>query len=37
MDEGVKQAVQDAITKLIRDTIVEGDIERSIQLHEKKI
>src|SRR5262245_12230098 len=37
MDDSVKQIVRDAITKLIRDTASERNIERSLRLHESKI
>jgi len=37
MDEGVKQAVQEAIIKIIKDTASIKNIEKSMRVHEGKV
>jgi hypothetical protein len=37
MDDSVKQIVQEAIVKLIRDTAADRNIQKSLRLHESKI
>lgn len=37
MDESVKQAVQDSIIKIIKNTASKKSIERSMRVHESKL